>query len=52
LLFYARVATLTGPFVVMIYKMIAGDVLIFTKVFIMFDFRVAVPNLFVGDRRV
>ena len=38
LLFYARVATLTGPFVVMIYKMIAGDVLIFTKVFIMFHF--------------
>lgn len=36
LLFYARVATVTGPFVVMIYKMIAGDILTFSMVFVMF----------------
>ncbi len=36
LLFYARVATLTGPFVVMIYKMLIGDILIFSTIFSVF----------------
>jgi len=36
MLFYARVATLTGPFVVMIYKMLVGDILIFSTVFSVF----------------
>ena len=38
LLFYARVATLTGPFVVMIYKMVVGDIATFSIIFVIFLF--------------
>lgn len=40
LLFYARVVTVTGPFVVMIYKMIVGDILTFASIygFLLFGF--------------
>ncbi|CAF0893285.1 unnamed protein product [Brachionus calyciflorus] len=38
LLFYARVINLTGPFVVMIYKMIIGDILTFSSIYILLLF--------------
>ena len=36
LLLFARVAPLTGPFVVMIYKMLAGDIVQFSTIFSVF----------------
>ena len=38
LLFYARVFNFTGPFVVMIYKMIIGDILTFASIYILLLF--------------
>ena len=49
LLFYARVMTLTGPFVVMIYKMIIGDILTFTTIFIMFLFGFSLGNYLIQN---